>query len=255
MSTTLNSGTVAGALQLLAYIPGSDSIFCAPIPIAIHSGFPDASHFAVFPLYINFPGFSFFGRVDSIKALVGDMYANPVPQGTAVYFSTDAGIIEGSATTDSAGFATVRLFSGPPTPPATNPLGIVTAQTVGQGGQILSDSASVLFSGISQIYDLSPTDFSIADGGSQTFEFRLSDQNGFPLAHDTHILIESTAGGVLGDVDVVFPDTQSLEWTYFSFVLFDNNPNDADPPVIAAVSIYVSSPNGDASLIITGTMD
>jgi hypothetical protein len=82
------------------------------------------------------------------------------------------------------------------------------------------------------------------------------DQHGYPLAHDTKIEVATTAGGVLGDVDVTFPDTQdTLSWTNFSFVVFDNNPGDVDPAVIAAVTISVTSPNGDASMIIDGKMD
>ena len=255
VTTTLNSGTVAGTVQLLAYLDDDNTIACSPIPIAIHSGLPHPDHFGVYPVWINFPGYNYFGRVDSITALVADMYSNPVPQGTSVYFSTDAGVIEGSATTDSAGFATVALFSGPPVPPPSNPFGMITAQTVGEGGAILTDTTQVLFSGITQIYDIDPTSFYVENGQSQVFTFRLSDQNGYPLAHDTRIEVESTAGSVIGDVDVTFPDTQSQAWTYFSFVLFDTDTEEEDPAVIAAVSINVTSQNGDASIIIGGYID
>jgi len=255
VSTSLNSGTISGVVQIAAYLAEDSTVACTPVPIAIHSGFPDQAHFAVIPQYINFPGFNYYGIIDSIRALVGDIYANPVPMGTAVYFTTDAGIIEGSATTAADGFARLRLYSGPPSPPAEYPFGTIVAQTVGQGGQILTDDALVLFSGVTQIYDADPSTFTIANGASQTFTYRVSDQNGYPLAQGTQISVESTAGAVLGDVDVYFPDTQSQSWTYFSFVLFDNNTEEADPPVIAAVAITVSSPNGDASLLITGTMD
>lgn len=255
VGTTLNSGTVAGTIQILASLADNSSIACAPVPIAIHSGLPDASHFAVFPKWINFAGYNYYGRVDSITAMVGDKYANPVQVGTSVYFSTDAGLIEGSGNTDPAGFASVRLFSGPPIPPADNPFGIINGQTVGEGGAILTDTATVLFSGITQIYDLTPTSFDVPDGQSQIFTFRVSDQNGYPLAHDSKIEVVATAGAVLGDIDVTFPDTQSLGWTYFSFVLFDNNPGDEDPVALAAVTINVTSENGDASVIIGGYID
>lgn len=255
VSTTLNSGTISGALQLLAYLIEDSSISCTPVPVTIHSGFPDPLHFACVPMYVNFPGYNYYGRIDSIYALVGDVYANPVPMGTAVYFTSDAGIIQGSSTTDADGFAAVILFSGPPSPPAIYPFGTVTAQTVGQGGLIITDDTEVLFSGITQIYDVNPTSFDVPNGGSQIFTFRVSDQNGYPLAHDTEILVETTAGALLGDIEIDFPDTQSQLWTYFSFVLYDNNTTETDPAVLAAVSITVSSPNGDASLVIGGSMD
>lgn len=255
VSTTLNSGTVAGTVQLWAYLADADTIACTPVPIAIHSGLPDSAHFAVFPKYVNFPGYNYFGLVDSISAMVGDKYANPVPLGTSVYFSSSAGIIEGSATTDTSGFATVQLFSGPPAPPAIYPFGTVSAQTVGEGGAILSDSALVLFSGITQIYDVNPTTFNIPDAGSQSFSFRLSDQNGWPLAHDTHIKIEATAGNVVGHVDVTFSDTWDQSWTYFNFYLVDSDPGDFDDPVLAAIFIQVTSPNGDVTAVIEGEIN
>ena len=255
VSTTLNSGTVAGTVQLRAYLADADTVACTPVAVAIHSGLPDQDHFSVFPKYINFPGYNQFGLVDSIFALVGDMYANPVPLGTSVYFSSDAGVIEGSCTTDTSGFARVRLFSGDPVPPASWPFGTITGQTVGEGGQILTDDAIILFSGVTQIYDIIPTTFDIPDGGSQGFTFRLSDQNGWPLAHDTHIGIEATVGSVVGHVDVTFPDTQDQAWTYFSFYLVDADPGDMDAPAIAAIFIEVTSPNSDATAVIEGLID
>ncbi len=255
VGTSLNSGTVAGAVQVLAYLESDSSILCTPIPVVIHSGMPDQEHFAVVPQYVNFPGFNQYGVIDSMIAIVGDIYANPVPQGTSVYYTTNAGIIEGSATTNDDGFAAVRLYSGPPSPLASYRFGTITAQTVSEGGQIISDDVLVLFSGITQIYDINPSGFTIPNGGSQVFTFRISDQNGYPLVHGTHIVIVPTAGGVLGDVDLILPDTQSQGWTYFSFVLFDTDGEDVDPPVLAAVSISVTSPNGSGSVLIQGTLD
>ncbi|TKJ39734.1 hypothetical protein CEE37_10675 [candidate division LCP-89 bacterium B3_LCP] len=256
VSTTLNSGTVAGTVQLRAYIVGTDTISCTPVPITIHSGLPDPVHFGVYPRYVNFPGYNYFGREDSIIAIVGDQYSNPVPSGTAVYFSTDAGIIEGSAVTDTAGFATVRLFSGPPVPSPLYPFGLITAQTVGEGGTILTTNTEVLFSGMTQIELDDTLDFVIDDGNSKTYDFRVSDQHGYPISYGSKIEVSATAGGVLGDVDVTYPDTQdTTSWTNFSFVIYDNNPGDPDPAVLAAVTIMVTSANGDASMIINGTID
>ncbi len=255
VSTTLNSGTIAGTIQLLAYIAEDPSISSMPVAIAIHSGFPDPGHFGVYPVWINFAGFNYYGRVDTMVAMVADKYFNPVPMGTSVYFSTNAGIIEGSGTTNAYGSTCAALFSGPPSPLASYPFGTVTVQTVGEGGAILISSTEVLFSGITQIEDIVPTSFDIPNGGSQTFTFRVLDQNGYPLAHDSKIEVASSAGGLLGDVDVDYPDTQSIGWTYFSFVLFDDDTEELDPPVLAVVTIEVTSINGNATVLIDGTID
>ncbi|RJQ47849.1 MAG: hypothetical protein C4534_00485 [Gaiellales bacterium] len=255
VSTSLNSGMVSGAVQVQAILSGDSSIACAPVSVTIHSGLPDAAHFAVVPRYVNCPGFNYYGVVDSISAMVGDMYSNPVPLGTAVYFSTTSGIIEGSGTTCASGFATVRLFSGPPSPPASYPFGTIIAQTVGSGGQILETQTQVLFSGVTQIYDVNPTGFTVGNGGSQNFTFRVSDQNGYPLAYGTNITVETSAGALIGLTNIWLPDTQSQAWTYFGFALIDDDAAESDPPVNASVAIVVNSPNGNLSTIITGTLD
>lgn len=256
VSTTLNSGTNPGTIQIRAYASiGSGTIACTPVPIAIHSGLPHPDHFGAFPRYINFPGYNYFGRSDSILAIVGDQYANPVPMGTSVYFQTDYGIIQGSATTDSVGFAAVLLFSGPPMPPPYNPFGHIIAQTVAQGGAIITDTCSVLFTGITQIDSVAPNEFDIPDGEEQVFNYWISDVNGWPLSYGSKIEVSATVGAVLGQVDVTYPDTQDPSWTQFNFILYDNNPQDPDPAARAAISIIVTSPNGDASYIIEGWID
>ncbi|MFH1734735.1 MAG: hypothetical protein ABIE92_08495 [bacterium] len=254
--TTLNSGTISGAVQIKASLASDPDIVSTPIPITIHSGLPDLTHFGVYPRYINFPGYNFFGRTDSMIAMVGDVFANPVPMGTAVYYSSDAGIIQGSATTDSSGFASVLLFSGPPIPPASYPFGTISAQTVGEGGQILTATTEVLFSGITQIALLDTPYFEVNQFNSKTFNYRVMDQNGYPLAHDTKIEVSATAGGLLGDVNFTLPDTRDpVSWTNFSFVIYDDDTEETDPAVMAAITISVESSNGDASMIIEGTVD
>jgi hypothetical protein len=255
VTTTLNSGTVAGAVQVQARLAGSPVIACTPVSVVIHSGLPDPIHFAVVPRWMNFPGFNYYGVVDSMTAMVGDIYGNPVPMGTAVYFTSNAGIIEGSASTDASGFASVRLFSGPPSPLPTFPFGTVFAQTIGQGGQILTDCTLVLFSGVTQIYNVNPDNFNLFNGQSEMFNFTVSDQNGYPLVYGSQISVTATSGALMGDVNVLMPDTwlTGPGLTEFSFVLYDADLVDTTI-VMAAVSINVNSPNGNLSRLITGTM-
>jgi hypothetical protein len=255
VSTTLNSGTLSGAVQVRARLANDTTVFCTPIPIVIHSGFPDQGHFAVAPQFLNIAGYNVYGVIDSIMAMVGDLYGNPVQMGTAVFFNSSSGIIQGSAGTNADGFATVRLYSGAPTPPPTSPFCTVFAQTIGQGGQILTDNTQVLFSGITQISNVFPPNFTILNGGSQAFTFRVSDQNGYPLVHASEITVSATAGAVMGDVNLTFPDTQSQSWTYFNFALYDDDIAETDPAVPAAIFIIVTSPNGNASYMISGTID
>jgi hypothetical protein len=117
VETYLTSGTKAGVVQLQAEIKvGNKTIRSKPIAIAIHGGLPDPVHLSVASHYLNFPGFNIFGLINATTAFVGDKYTNPVRPGTAVYFTSTGGIIQGSALTNDLGEATVNLISAAPQP-------------------------------------------------------------------------------------------------------------------------------------------
>jgi hypothetical protein len=256
VSTTLSSGTVASTIQIKASLTSDPSIASTPVVVAIHSGFADPTHFGVYPRRLNFPGLHYYGRIDSIIAMVGDMYANPVPMGTSVYFTSDVGIVQGSSTTDTSGFAAVRLYSGPPSPPLSDPFGHVTAQTVGQGGAVLTDETTILFTGFTEIALLDSPYFDLLQGESATFDFIVSDDNGYPICAESTIKVTTTGGGLIGDTDVTMPDTwDNVDWTHFSFSIYDVDPLDFDPPIVVTVSIEVTSENGNASVLISGQID
>jgi len=95
-SVVLTSGTKDGVVQVTASISlGSKIISSNPVAVTIHGGLPDLTHFSCVPAILNIPGYNVFGVEDVITAFVGDKYSNPVRVGTAVYFNTEGGIIEG----------------------------------------------------------------------------------------------------------------------------------------------------------------
>src|SRR5690606_25392491 len=132
VQTTVSSGTRAGTVQILATATNEEgqTISSFPVVITITGGLPDLAHFSVAPATRNFPGYDVFGLTNQITAFVGDRYGNPVQPGTAVYFTTNAGIIEGSGVTDDLGRTTVELVSALPlssgSPPAACPESIAT---------------------------------------------------------------------------------------------------------------------------------
>lgn len=260
VSTTINSGTIAGALQVIASI-ASTTISSAPIPIAIHGGLPDLGHFAVVPNRLNFAGYNIFGLQNTITAFVGDRYSNPVPPRTVVYFQTTGGIIEGSAVTDGLGRAAVTLVSANPLPPgiagAPSPLNQtgfarIIAQTVNENQEKITTSTVVLFSGIPQI-EISPTTFSLPPLRSQIFQYKVSDQNNNPLVAGTNISVAATEGKLGGDTNNTLPDTQSRAFTIFSFSLTNSEP-DSFLVKDATVTIEVTSQNGNVKLSTSGQM-
>ncbi len=124
VSTTVNSGTVAGTIQLAARLvrPDGEVIQSQPVLITVDGGFPDQAHFtfgvdASNSGTLNFAGYDWFGRRDQIIAQAGDKYGNPVHPGTAIYFtSTWGGIATAAGYTDASGQATATLLSGNPLP-------------------------------------------------------------------------------------------------------------------------------------------
>jgi len=210
---------------------------------------------------------------DKMSVLLGDRYSNPVSENTAVYFRTSAGVIQPTVFTSRDGQGTADLISGNPTPfgqYAAQPYGDgyhwVVARTIGQGGIPVQDSIVVLWSGRSQVSNVTPSTFNIPNGGSQDFNFHVWDYLGHPLSSGTKISIKAlvtppSPGAevnqvlvgfgrdgeiVLEDVIIAGPGT-----TDFVFRLSDGTLGSV-PPSSVSVSISVTSPNGAAYATLNG---
>ncbi|MBU1706427.1 Ig-like domain-containing protein, partial [bacterium] len=80
-------------------------------------GYFNTSHIKVASSPCDLVGWSAVGDSVMITAIVGDKWNNPVPEGTAVYFTTSGGVITtATGYTNANGFATVTLFGGNPMP-------------------------------------------------------------------------------------------------------------------------------------------
>lgn len=256
-SVSLTSGTKAGAVQVIAEVDlGSAIISSLPVGVTIHGGLPDYDHFSIAPVSYNFPGYNIFGLIDEIVAFVGDKYANPVRPETAVYFTTTGGIIVGSTLTDNQGIGSVNLISAEPRPfhqTLGEGFATITASTVDENSTIISRETIVLFSGYPQV-SVNPTSINVPNGGSQSFNYYVGDQNGNPLAAGTGITVTVDGEDVeaQGDLEVTLPDTQSPFWTQFNFLVYDI----VDTVVVnkpVTIRIETTGPNGDGFLTISGT--
>ena len=254
-SVFLTSGTKAGVVQIYATItlPGK-TIYSQPVAYTIHGGLPDDAHFSIAPEFVNIPGYNISGVTDNISAYVGDKYGNPVRLNTSVYFTTDGGIIEGSAQTNPQGIGTVLLISADPRPnhPLFGPgFATVTGKTADENSLTITDDILVLFSGY-PVLTLTPTTFDVPNNGTQTFFYEVMDQHGNPLSSGTSISVVVTGKDLetAGDENVELPDTQSKVWTQFSFSVTDT---DTLPKARNVhVKVTVTGPNGKGSISASG---
>ncbi len=258
-SATLNTGFVAGVVQVIAEITkGTEIIRSKPVLIAIHGGLPDSAHFGVASSRLNYPAWGIIGYDINFTAYVGDKFSNPVRPETAVYFETTKGIIEGSDLTTTFGTATVKLLTQP-FPDfkegiyVNNGFFRVTARTANENYQPIHTSTVRLQSGQPFISGVSPQTFDIANGGAQSFTFHVADINDNPIASGNTIAVTVTSGDidVAGDVSISMPDVQFGNKQFY-FTISDKD-SDEDKPQTSSVTITSSGENGNASFSITGT--
>lgn len=266
VTANLSSGTQAGTVQVVAEATvGGETIFSHPVTVVIHGGMPDLEHFSIGPAQFNFPGLRRYGVSDEISVIVGDRYSNPVKEGTAVYFETTHGVIEGSAFTDEMGHGAVTLTSANPLP--SDGIAVITASTANDNEERIARQTPVVFSGVPNVV-VSPTTASLYE----TYSVSLTDENGNPLAPGTTVSVQADGTKVkaTGNVNVTLDDTafrdgngdgDALDYedvirgpgvTEFTFRAVDDlEPDEAGSPTLETISILVSGPNGSLEIVLT----
>ena len=260
VKTNISSGTKAGVVQIIARATvGGRTIRSLPVALAIHGGLPDSEHFGVATEQFNVPrAWVSWGIPNGITAFAADQYSNPVRPNTVVYFTTTGGIVEGSGTTDPLGRASVTLISGPPAPVHPvhgNGYLTVTATTADRFDAEISSTVLVLFSGVAGIEV--PTGQGALTLG-RSYQFFVYDENQNPLGSGTRITVLAEGENVdaFGNTDVDLTDHlfAGPGVTDFTFGIQSGGQVDADgnplPSKIEAVTIKVTSPNGNAERVI-----
>jgi 5-hydroxyisourate hydrolase-like protein (transthyretin family) len=251
VSVTLTSGTRAGVVQVQAAVdtPGTD-IRSQPVVIAIHGGFPVAGRFGVYPERLNVFNPGVAGQRLPISVTVADEYGNPVTPGTAVYFTTDYWLIEGSAATDSEGRATVQLISGQPFSPDGRIR--VEARTFGRDGAPIIASTTVLYSGETRVV-IEYLGGQITDEGGRRYRYRVTDPRGNPIQGGSTATVTVTGNRVKAmgaGVQVTIPDAiePGPRVTEFEFSVGIDGSGGQGTPELNSVGLTVSSPNGNVTL-------
>ena len=241
------SGTEAGVVQVVAHInvPGRPTLISQPVKITVHAGFADQAHFTLAPSHFVFAGLDDANNTIPFTVTVGDTFSNPVAKGTAVYFHSQAQVIQtGSADfnayTGVSGTATVSLLTANPLPnrapyeynPVSGPYAPliggrdgyfwVYAQTQGHNATPVIDSVLVVAAG-GQITVTGIPDTEIivssATNMSPLISITVKDGNGNPLPDGTTITANivppqntlsgfqmGVSGDISSDLPVTLPD-------------------------------------------------
>ncbi|MCH7754980.1 Ig-like domain-containing protein [candidate division KSB1 bacterium] len=128
---SLNSGFRSGSVRILVEVTDSFAVPVVPnvravsTEIIIFAGPPfiedvndaSTSHLSVGVNPLNVFGWNVVNSIATVTAVVGDKFNNPVPPGTAVFFTTTGGVISTyTGYTDAEGLVTVTLHTGQPYP-------------------------------------------------------------------------------------------------------------------------------------------
>jgi len=130
----LASGTVSGTVVVTARSTEREEV-TAHTPVGIAAGPPHYISCGV--EYCNVLACGFVNTVNEVVALVSDIYRNPVRDGTAVYFTTSHGQVEGDQ-----GLATALTNRGlaSATWRSDGTCGIITVSAATSGGSLTADT-------------------------------------------------------------------------------------------------------------------
>jgi hypothetical protein len=130
VTTLVTAGTIPTSVRIVATLRGKvPAVTTLSDVLVVSTGIPDQKHFSLSTSIGNCEGRDIDQACSTVTATLGDHFGNPVPDGTAVNFSAEGGVIDASCVTGSL-----------PPPGAPTPVGQTTNSKVGPG----SGSCSVL---------------------------------------------------------------------------------------------------------------
>lgn len=119
VSTVVNAGTVATSVRVTATVPAAN-ISTQSSQLTVTTGIPTAASSSLAVGCYNIEGWDFDGVTTTVTARLGDRFQNPVPDGTAVTFTSEGGNILSQCTTITTpaegGVCTVNYRSSNPRP-------------------------------------------------------------------------------------------------------------------------------------------
>lgn len=97
----INSGTVSTPVRVTAStVSGTSKLTTQSDQLTITTGIPDQQNFSLSATTFNIEGWSIDGTPTVLTARLADHFGNPVPDGTAVNFTTEGGSVNSSCLTN-----------------------------------------------------------------------------------------------------------------------------------------------------------
>jgi len=190
-SVSATSGTVSGTMYVRAR---SGDVYSDAAKIGISAGPPVYISLAVDPG--NIRGWDIAHVPAAVTALVGDLYHNPVPDGTAVYFTAEEGTIVGADDSGVAytygGFANATFYSGEP---RNDGVVEITASTM--GGNVTAQTALITSGPPAIIEFLSyPASLPASPSADGKVIVKVLDVNGNYVVNGTVVRFETDYGSI-----------------------------------------------------------
>lgn len=135
VQTVVSAGTVATSVNVTATVTSvTPNISTQSSQLTVTTGIPTANSFSLAVQCFNIEGWDYDGTTTAVTARLGDRFQNPVPDGTAVTFTSEGGNIQSQCTTQTTategGVCSVNIRSSEPRP--ANGRVTVLAKAIGE---------------------------------------------------------------------------------------------------------------------------
>jgi hypothetical protein len=237
VSWTVSSGTISGTVRLRAT---AGTVLSTATQIVVSAG--PAADISLGSGSLNIRSWDFVNRINPIVAVVVDVYGNPVPNGTTVYFSTEEGSVEAyDVTEDEGGVANVDWHSGDPRND-----GIVWIYGETAGGTVL-DSTYFISSGAAYAvtFITVPTSIQASSDAKADVVVQVLDVNGNFVVEATPVDMSTDFGSISGGVtaDGITHSTWETEFTSEKPTQ-DYSPVSPDDGIVATATVVAESGSG-----------
>lgn len=231
-NVTLNSGIISGTVKLKAIV---GSIQSQVTKVTISAGPPAFLSLGADPL--NIRGWDYVNVTSDIVAMVNDIYGNPVPDHTSVYFSTEEGMVDAHSET-IGGLAKSVYHSGDP---RNDGIALIYAST---SGGTVADTSGIIVSGPPYFVDFLAYPSSLIANGVDKGDVvvRVLDVNQNFVVGGTPVKMETNFGLIASGVTQDGIYNSILETELLSSVLTqDYSPASPDDGIGAVATVEARS--------------